>query len=76
MILKEALNAQAEPSVVWIEDSLYAAKELQTREGFLWQSLCKAENIPIHLPLSLNWPKPPPAAQASAKLLGRGFISF
>ena len=40
---------------IWIEDSLYAAKELQTREGFLWQGLCKSENIPIHLPLSINW---------------------
>lgn len=55
--------------------SLCCAKELQTREGFLWQSLGKSENIPIHFPLSINWPKPPPAAQASAELLGRGIIS-
>lgn len=54
--------------------ALYAAKELQTHEGFLWQSPCKSENIPIHLLLSMSWPKAPPAAQASAKLLGKAFL--
>lgn len=78
MILKDALNAQTQPSAAIcarIEGSLCCAKELQTREGFLWQSLGKSENIPIHFPLSINWPKPPSAAQASAELLGRGIIS-
>lgn len=78
MILRDALAAQTQPSAAisaCSEGALCSAKELQTCEGFLWQSLGKSETIPIHFPLSINWPKPPPAAQASAELLGRGIIS-
>lgn len=77
VILGDASNAQTH-HLLWYVPALRAlcsAKELQTQEGFLWQSLGKAQKIPIHFPLSINWPKAPPAAQASAELLGRRIIS-
>lgn len=77
VMLRDAQTAQTQPSAVisaCSEGSLCSAKELQTCQGFLWQSLGKAQNIPIHFPLSINWPKPFPAAQAQQSSWAQGLF--
>lgn len=77
VMLRDAQTAQTQPSAVisaCSEGSLCSAKELQTCQGFLWQSLGKAQNIPIHFPLSINWPKPPPAARAQQSSWAQGLF--